>query len=152
MRTADALSALFWLAIAVGITASGWELGLGQLNDPGSGFMIFWVGVAMTALGLGALGIAWRQPIGAGLAGLWAGARWRPVPYVVALLAIYAWLLPWLGFPILTVLLLAVLFKSIEPQRWSVAILGALAATGASWLLFARWLGTQLPLGTLWTG
>lgn len=152
MRAPDILSALFWLAVAIGVTASGWELRLGRLNDPGSGFMIFWVGLAMTAFSLAALAAALREPVGAGLAGLWAGARWRPVPVVVALLALYAFLLPWLGFPLLTVLLLTVLFKAIEPQRWSVAILGAIVATAVSWLVFARWLGTQLPLGTLWVG
>jgi hypothetical protein len=114
--------------------------------------MIFWVGLAMMALSLAALVTGFRHPIGAGLAGLWAGTRWQPVPYIVALLALYAWLLPWLGFPTLTVILLTVLFKTVEPQRWSVAILGALAATAVSWLVFARWLGTQLPLGTLWMG
>ena len=151
-RAADTLAALFWLLIAVGITASGWELRLGRLNDPGSGFMIFWIGVAMTALSLGALALALRQPAQAGLRGLWAGLRWRHVPYVAVLLATYAWLLPLVGFPILTIVLLLILFKTIEPQRWSVAIIGALAATGVTWLVFGRWLGTQLPTGTLWAG
>lgn len=152
MRAADVSSALFWLAIAVGITVAGWDLRLGRLNDPGSGFMIFWVGVVMVALSVAALVIALRQPIGAGLRGLWVGLRWRHVPYVVVLLALYAWFLPLLGFPLVTVLLLLVLFKTIEPQRLSVAVVGALLATGVTWLVFGRWLGTQLPVGTLWAG
>ena len=152
MRAADTLAALFWLAIAIGIVASGWDLGLGAPNDPGSGFMIFWVGVAMTALSLAALAAGLRAPVAAGLGGLWSGARWRHVPYVTALLALYAWLLPWLGFPLLTVALLVALFKTIEPLSWSGAALGALAATAGAWLVFRIWLGTQLPLGTLWAG
>ena len=152
MRAADTLAALFWLAIAAGITASGWELRLGTLNDPGSGFMIFWIGVAMLALGGAALLAALRQPVGAGLAGLWAGARWTHVPYVATLLALYAWLLPWLGFLAVTVLMLIVLFRTIEPLRWQWAVAGAFAATAATWLVFGRWLGTQLPVGTLWAG
>ena len=82
MRAADILSALFWLAVALGITAAGWDLRLGRLNDPGSGFMIFWVGVAMTALCIATLVAALRQPAAGGLGALWAGLRWRHVPYV----------------------------------------------------------------------
>jgi putative tricarboxylic transport membrane protein len=152
MRSADALSALFWLATALGITAAGWDLRLGRLNDPGSGFMIFWVGVAMTALCLAALASALRQPVANGLRGLWAGLRWQHVPYVAALLALYAWLLPMLGFPLMSALLLLVLFKTVEPQGWLVAVGGALVSTAVAWLVFARWLGTQLPVGTLWVG
>jgi putative tricarboxylic transport membrane protein len=152
MRAADLLSALFWLAVALGITAAGWDLRLGRLNDPGSGFMIFWVGVAMTALCVATLVAALRRPADGRLRDLWSGSRWRHVPYVTVLLAIYAWLLPTLGFPLMSALLLLVLFKTIEPQGWLVAIAGALISTAVAWLVFARWLGTQLPIGTLWAG
>ena len=94
MRTGESLAAVFWLAIALGVTWSGAELGLGTLSDPGSGSMIFWVGMVMTGLSLATLVVALRQPAGAGLASLWHGTRWWLVPYAVALLALYAWLLP----------------------------------------------------------
>ena len=152
MRSADVLSALFWLAVALGVTAAGWDLRLGRLNDPGSGFMIFWVGVVMTALCLATLIAALRRPTTGGLGELWKGLRWRHVPYVTALLALYAWLLPTLGFPLMSTLLLLVLFKTVEPQGWGVAIGGAVVSTAVAWLVFARWLGTQLPVGTLWAG
>ena len=152
MRTADVLAALFWLAIALGIVASGWELRLGTLNEPGSGFMIFWVGLAMTALCLAALLAGVRQPAGEGMGALWAGTRWPLVPYVVVLLGLYAWLLPTLGFLTVTALMLLVLFKTIEPQSWTVSIGGAVVSTAIAWLVFGRWLGTQLPPGTLWAG
>lgn len=150
MRTADLLSALFWLLVGAFITWSGWDLRLGTLVDPGPGFMIFWVGLAMTALSVVALGFALREPVGAGLAALWKDSRWHYIPYVAVLLALYAYFLPWLGFPIVTVLLLLVLFRTVEPQGWLASIAGALITTGITWLVFARWLGTQLPLGSVW--
>ena len=150
MRTADLVSASLWLAIALGIAASGWQLGLGTMMEPGSGFMIFWVGVLMTVLCLTVLAAALRQPVGRGLGALWQGLAWRKVPYVAVLLALYAWFLPTLGFPLVTVLLLLILFKTIEPQSWTVAIVGSLLSTAVAYLVFDRWLGTQLPVGELW--
>jgi putative tricarboxylic transport membrane protein len=152
MRISDILSALFWLAVALGVTAAGWRLRLGTLTDPGSGFMIFWIGILMTALCLAALAAALRSGDRTALSGLWANSRWRYVPYVAVLLALYAWLLPTLGFPVVSTLLLLILFKTIEPMGWTAAIVGSVASTGAAYLVFARWLGTQLPLGTLWFG
>ena len=150
MRLSDIIAAVFWLAVAVGLVASGWDLRLGRLNDPGSGFMIFWVGVVMVTLCLAALGIALRQPASGAMRSLWQGLRWQHVPYVTVLLLVYAWLLPWLGFPMVTALLLIVLFKTIEPQNWTATLAGAVISTGIAYLVFARWLGTQLPHGTLW--
>jgi putative tricarboxylic transport membrane protein len=149
MRTGEILAAIFWLACAVGVTAAGWRLGLGSASDPGSGFMIFWVGVAMIALSVSALAIALRQPAGEALASLWRGLRWWVVPYVTALLVLYAWALPTLGFVLVTGLLLVILFKTIEPQGWLAAIGGAVLSTAAVDLVFHRWLGTQLPAGTV---
>ena len=151
MRTADLVSASLWRAIALGITASGWDLELGATSEPGSGFMIFWVGVLMTVLSLVVLLSALQQPSGGGLAALWAGLSWWKVPYVVLLLVLYAWLLPTLGFPLVTVLLLLVLFRTIEPQSWTVAVIGALVSAAVAYLVFDRWLGTQLPVGELWS-
>lgn len=147
MRTGETLAALFWLAIALGITWSGWELGLGSLSDPGSGSMIFWVGAVMAALSLATLVVALRQPAAAGLASLWHDLRWWLVPYVVVLLALYAWLLPVLGFFASTVLLLLILFMTIDRRSWIAPPLGALLITAGAYVVFHRWLGTQLPAG-----
>jgi putative tricarboxylic transport membrane protein len=149
MRTGDLLAAAFWLAIALGVLASGAELGLGTLNNPGSGFMIFWVGAAMTALAASALVVAARQPAGPGLATLWQGTRWWLVPYVSVLLVIYAVLLPVAGFIACTFVLLIVLFRTVDPQGWGMSLLIAASTTAIAYLVFHRWLGTQLPAGTL---
>lgn len=149
MRTGDVLAAVCWLAIALGVTVAGARLGLGTLSDPGSGFMIFWVGTAMTALALSVLVVSARQPAGPRLATLWQGTRWRLVPYVCLLLAIYAVLLPVAGFLLCTFVLLLILFKTVEPQDWGISLLIAAASTVAAYLVFHRWLGTQLPAGTL---
>jgi putative tricarboxylic transport membrane protein len=147
MRTGELLASAFWLAVALVVTWSGWDLGLGTLSDPGPGGMIFWVGAVMTALSLAMLAAALRRAPAEGLGSLWQGTRWWLVPYVVALLATYAWLLPTLGFFATTVLLLLVLFMTIDRHSWIAPPVGALLATAATYIVFHRWLGTQLPAG-----
>ena len=69
------------------------------------------------------------------------------MPYVVVLLAVFAWLLPALGFFATTVLLLFTLFMTIDRQGWIAPPLGALLITAGAYIVFHRWLGTQLPAG-----
>jgi putative tricarboxylic transport membrane protein len=145
MRTGEVLAAGFWLAVALGVTWAGVGLDLGTLSDPGPGGMIFWVGVVMTALSLATLVAALKQAPAAG--GPWQGTRWWLVPYVLALLALYAWLLPAFGFLTTTTLLLLVLFLTIDREGWIGPLLMAPLATAAAYLVFHRWLGTQLPAG-----
>jgi hypothetical protein len=147
MRTGEIIAAGFWLAIALGVTWSGWDLELGGLEAPGPGGMIFWVGVVMTGLALATLVAALRQAPAGALASLWQGRRWWLVPYVVALLALYAWVLPALGFFVTTVALLLVLFLTIDRQSWIMPPVGAVLATTVAYVVFHRWLRTQLPSG-----
>jgi len=149
MRTGEIMAAGFWLAIALWVTWSGHDLGLGSLRDPGPGFMIFWVGLLMTGLAGAALVTTARQPATGTLGALWTGTRWWLVPYVVMLLAIYAWIMPITGFMTTTVLFLFVLFMSIDSLSWLAPPLGAVLVTAAAYVVFHRWLGTQLPSGEL---
>jgi hypothetical protein len=146
MRIGELVAAGFWLAVALGITWSGYELGLGTLVDPGPGGTIFWVGLAMIGLSLATLAAGIRQAPAAG-PGLWQGLRWWLVPYVVVLLLLYAWLLPAVGFVTATAGLLFILFLTIDRQSWIAPPLGAVLATAATYIVFHRWLGTQLPAG-----
>jgi hypothetical protein len=65
----------------------------------------------------------------------------------VGALLVYNFIFVYLGFILSTILLLLFLFKAIEPQKWSVAVAGALIASLAAYVLFARWLDVQLPVG-----
>lgn len=148
MKREDIGSSLFWLLLGAGVTYAGWDLGLGKLRDPGPGFMLFWVGLIMVglslAIGLAALRRAPRPP-----EPLWAGTRWWKIVLVVAALVGYAYALERLGFFLTTVLVLIFLFKAIEPQRWTVAVAGAVLTALAAYGLFNLWLGAQLPRGAL---
>jgi putative tricarboxylic transport membrane protein len=150
VKPKDLISSLFWMAVGVAISYLGYDLELGTLNEPGSGFMFFWVGLIMGGLSLGVFIQALRKKGTAGeLKALWAGVQWKKVVYVLAALALYAWAFLFLGFIVCTVLLLIFLFKVVEPQRWSAAIFGAVLSALMGYAVFNLWLGTQLPRGIL---
>jgi putative tricarboxylic transport membrane protein len=151
MRRADAASAVFWMAVGAGVVYAGYDLGLGSVQDPGAGFILFWVGLGILALAVAVLvAAATSAPAGAEA----TPARGRPVKVALVLLALvaYAYALPHLGFVLTTTLVLIFLFKIVEPQRWSVAIGGALASAVMAYVLFKVWLGAQLPAGPFGLG
>jgi len=152
LRNGDILSGGVLAALGVFFIVEGQDLGLGRMSNPGSGFMIFWVGWILTAMASAIVVGALRRSDHSTLRVLWAGANWRKVGYVVLVMVIYTWVLPSLGFIVATLILLLVLFKTVEPQSWRVALIGSAASTAAAWLLFAKALGTQLPVGAFWLG
>src|SRR4030042_895346 len=138
------------MAMGIGVCYGGVDLELGTLHDPGSGFMFFWVGMIMIGLSLSILIRAMKKTAVAGeLKVLWTEIRWKKIVSVLVALFLYAYAFTSLGFILTTIPLLIFLFKSVEPQRWSWAILGAIISTLAAYGVFRLWLGGQLPEGFL---
>lgn len=133
-----------------GVCYGGYDLELGTLRDPGSGFMFFWVGVIMIGLSLAVLVKAIRmKPDQKGVGLLRGEVRWAKILSVLAALVLYAYVFTYLGFILSTVLLLLFLFKAVEPQKWSWAVMGAVISTLTAYGVFQLWLGSQLPRGFL---
>jgi putative tricarboxylic transport membrane protein len=150
VKKKDILSSLFWLAMGFGVCYGGYDLELGTLRDPGSGFMFFWVGVIMIGLSLAVLVKAIRmKPDQKGVGLLRGEVRWAKILSVLAALVLYAYVFTYLGFILSTVLLLLFLFKAVEPQKWSWAVMGAVISTLTAYGVFQLWLGSQLPRGFL---
>ncbi len=141
------------MAVGIGVCYGGYDLDLGTLPDPGSGFMFFWVGIIMVGLSLGILIRAMRKT---GIAGelkiLWTEIRLKKVVSILFALFLYAYIFVPLGFILSTILLLIFLFKAVEPQKWSWAILGAIISTFAAYGIFHLWLRSPLPKGFLGIG
>jgi putative tricarboxylic transport membrane protein len=153
VKSKDIISSLFWMVVGAGVIYGGYDLELGTLHDPGSGFMFFWVGAIMIGLSLSIFIRAMRDKGKAGeMKILWSQVKWQKNIYVLAALFLYAYAFGSLGFILSTVLLLIFLFKAVEPQRWSVAILGAILSVLTSYAVFQLWLGAQLPKGFLGIG
>ena len=147
MRRADRVGAIILLALAVAYSATAarrytyWSA-----SGPGSGFLPFWLGVALAILAvillLGA--VRQRDP----------GPAWAPrghgaVRFVVVILATAAFIviMPIVGMTLATALFLTVLLKALEGRSWRTTLGVAVGMAVANWAVFVRWLGVPFPNG-----
>jgi putative tricarboxylic transport membrane protein len=152
MGKPDQISSLFWFLVGMAVTFWSYRLGLGTLTNPGPGFLPFWCALILS--GLSCLVFVHRRLArtegeARKIRHLWRGIGWVRGIYVVAALLAYTLLFTTLGYLLSTIALLLFLFKAIEPQKWTVAVGGAILASFGSFVLFARWLDVQLPRGVL---
>ena len=142
----------FGSCICLGIAALAiWQssiIPMGNIRQPGPGFLPFWVGVILALLSA----VLWfqavsRKPAAEPARFLSGEGKW---PYVIAAgiaLLIYAFLLEPLGFIISTFLLLIFLFRVIGKKSWRVGVTGAIVVTFFTHLIFRVALKVQLPRG-----
>lgn len=151
MKNAELWGALGWLAFSVFVVFAGRQHGIGAVNDPGSGFLLFWIGLLMCGFSAALVAAAVRAG-GPSLGSLWAGTRWGKVLAIIASLVAYALLLNTLGFLLASIPLLVVLLRGIDPVRWAVALPVGICAPLAIWWLLKKLLLIQLPAGVLGIG
>ena len=82
IRNSELWGGLFWLALGAFVFWAGRDMGLGRLNEPGSGFAFFWIGILMCGLAASVIGQAFLSG-GPAVASLWAGTRWGKVLVVI---------------------------------------------------------------------
>ena len=146
VRRAELWGGLFWLAIGAFVTWQGWKLELGTLREPGSGFVFFWLGLAMCGLSL--FIAAKGATAGPELGELWQGARWTNVLLVIAALVAFGLLFERLGFVLCALALLLFLMTVVDPvSPWLSVPISVIAAVGV-WFVLEKLLRIQLPAGS----
>lgn len=146
MRRRDLATALFLFGFGLLAALEARTLSLGTPARPGPGFFPFYLGVLLCLI---ALVLILRAVWGAnggrmGEAPPSERPRWGKVLFTLAALLAYALVLETLGFLLTTTLLMLFLFRTVERQRWAVALGGSIATALCAYALF-HWLGVQLP-------
>jgi len=146
-------SSLFWLGVGIFICIGSLRLSLGEFRNPGPGFLSFFAGLVITGLALVVHLQSRKRRAGRTKEEsepIWSDPRkgMKIVMTVVALL-VYSGAMNYLGFLLSTFLFLAFILKTIEPQRWSVTLIGSLIASAAFYVIFEIGLQSQLPKGLL---
>lgn len=148
MKKTYFLANLFWIALAVPAGVEAWRLHVGTVRAPGAGFLPFYAAILLGALALVSLVQDLRTSSGPAST-LWGGVRWgRWIAMVVALF-VYVAVLERLGFFLATFLLMLVLFRLLEPYRWTTVLFFSLFTMGAAYLFFVVLLDSRLPVGPL---
>ena len=146
-------SSLVWLGVGIFICAGSLMFSLGELHNPGPGFLSFFAGLVMVGLALVVHFQSRKRRPGTAKEKsepIWADPqKGMKMVLTVAALLVYAAAMNYLGFLISTFLFLAFLLKVIEPQRWSVALLGSLVSSAVFYGIFEFGLQSQLPKGIL---
>jgi putative tricarboxylic transport membrane protein len=142
---------LLGLGLALFTTRAGWSLGVGSVNDPGSGFMLFYIGLLMCVLATALIISAFTEG-GPTFASRWSGARWTKPLVVIASLSAFAVALDYVGFLISAIALLLLLLRLVDPVRWSLALPVGVLAPVVVWWVLKKGLLIQLPSGVFGIG
>jgi hypothetical protein len=147
MKNNEQRSSVFWIAVGLAIALYSKKYGLGTLSSPGPGFVPFLSGLAIALL---ALVVFFQQRHSKGkesLKDLWVQRKWPTVLLVMGVLVLYTIFLRSLGFLLTTFLLLAFLYRAMEPLSWGKVFFGAITGALGSYAIFQLWLQAQLPEG-----
>ena len=145
-------SSVFLILISVVVMWSSYRLRLGSPASPGPGLLPFLAGAGLVIVSIvhfAREGIRAHGGRETTLKQLWVGPSWPKTVMISASLILYVLVLEKLGFLASTTLILIFLFRVVDPMRWPVATGAGLAASFASYAIFAAWLQVQLPRGVI---
>ena len=141
------MTSIFLLVFAVLFCIKSYQLGLGHLRDPGTGFIPFLSGVLLGCLSLSIFikSMVIREKHSA------FGGGWMKGAWVIGSLILYALVLEKLGFLVTTFIFLILILSllSFQPRKLLSAFLVSLFTVLISYLVFSLWLKVQLPKGIL---
>jgi putative tricarboxylic transport membrane protein len=148
MKKTYVFANLFWIALAVFVGRESWQYNVGGLHTPGPGFLPFYTALLLGILSLIALVQTLKGGDGPASA-IWGKMNFRKLGITLAALFLYTILLDKIGFVTGTFLLLLLLFRVVEPYKWtSVLLLSFFTITG-TYLFFVVLLESRLPRGFL---
>ncbi|APO49511.1 tripartite tricarboxylate transporter TctB family protein [Bradyrhizobium diazoefficiens] len=129
----------------------GLRLKLGTINDPGSGYVLFYTGILMCVFAASIIVSAVTEG-GPTLASRWENVRWGKPLLVIACLVAFSFALEPLGFLLSSIPLLLLMLRLIDPVRWTLAIPIAVLVPSGMWWVLKRLLLIQLPSGLFGIG
>jgi putative tricarboxylic transport membrane protein len=139
------------LALGGFVIWSGLKLKLGTINDPGSGYVLFYTGILMCIFA-GSIIVSAVTEGGPTLASRWENARWSKPLLVIGCLIAFSFALEPLGFLLSSIPLMLLLLRLIDPVRWTLAVPIAVCAPLGMWWVLKRLLLIQLPSGLFGIG
>jgi putative tricarboxylic transport membrane protein len=151
LNNSELWGGLIGFALGIFVIRSGLKLKLGTINDPGSGYVLFYTGILMCMFAATIIVAALTQG-GPSFGSRWQDARWTKPIIIIACLTAFAFALDPLGFLASSIPLMILLMRLIDPVRWEIAIPVSLIVPTGMWWLLKHVLGIQLPSGAFGIG
>jgi putative tricarboxylic transport membrane protein len=146
LNNSELWGGLIGLALGVFVIWSGIKLKIGSINDPGSGFVLFYTGLLMSVFSAAIIFAAFTEG-GPTFGSRWEGTRWSKPLLVITCLTAFSFALDPLGFLLSAIPMMVLLLRVIDPVRWSLTIPLAILAPLGVWWVLKRLLLIQLPSG-----
>jgi putative tricarboxylic transport membrane protein len=147
-KNGDVWSSLFLMVLAGFVIREALELEIGTPTNPGSGFMIFGVAVALGLLALYQCAKAFAALTGASESAT-ERIRWGRILATISAIVFYILALRSVGYLVCTFLLLSFLFQVLERGHWATRTIGAATTSFATYFIFAKMLQLNLPRGLI---
>lgn len=146
----DKITSSLWFCLGLYVAIKASSIGIGSMSNPGPGFIFLWGGMGLCLFSMIVFVSAhFGKSGGKQKASLWKGIRWEKIILLILSLLIFTYFFEKIGFVVCVLLLMVYLFKGIEYQKWSIAILSAVLTSLMAYVVFALFLGCQLPRGIL---
>ena len=142
---------LIGLGLGGFVVWSGLKLKLGTINDPGSGYVLFYTGILM-CLFASSIIVAAITEGGPSFGSRWENVSWTKPLLVIVCLTAFSFALDPLGFLLSSIPLMVLLLRLIDPVRWSLTIPIAFLVPLGMWWVLKRVLLIQLPSGVFEIG
>ena len=148
---ADRASSVVWMGVGLLSIYGSFQLGLGTLGEPGSGFLSFLAGsfICLMALIIFIQSFLQGKGFQVKISTLWKGIRWYRSALVGLLLLVYILVLEWIGFLLTAFLIVLAMVKGVERLSWAKALLISMSASAVCYLVFDKLLKAVLPRGLL---
>ena len=148
MSQHDKWSGAIGILIGLAFCIASISLGLGEMHQPGPGFLPFIMGAVLLFLSsVIFLSALWKkkvtneEPIAREM------GKYRKGVLILLALVFYNIALSFLGFSVTSFLFVFFLMKIVEAQRWTVTTVMALCSAVGFDLVFRLWLMLDLPTG-----
>jgi len=151
LNNSELWGGLIGLALGGFVIWSGLKLKLGTINDPGSGYVLFYSGILICLFAAASVVAAITEG-GPTFGSRWENARWTKPVIVIACLIAFSIALDPLGFLLSSIPLMVLLLRMVDPVRWSLAIPIAVLVPLGMWWVLKRLLLIQLPSGVFQIG
>jgi putative tricarboxylic transport membrane protein len=151
LNNSELWGGLIGLALGGFVIWSGLKLKLGTINDPGSGYVLFYTGILMCVFAVSII-VAAITDGGPTLGSRWVNTRWTKPLIVIVCLAVFSLALDRIGFLLSAIPLMVLLMRLIDPVRWSLTIPISFLVPLGMWWILKRGLLIQLPSGIFGIG